>query len=127
MNSKILIEGNCIFLSMDLTGMDLYQKGKARKKFINDTTLVEEYADTMIRNIMRKYGIIVTTTDKNVLRCQFDTLKRKGITIEIVDFYKNLELAECEYITTTKNGMTIILEEEKYLLCGVEVKEIIND
>ena len=127
MNSKILIEGNCIFLSMDLTGMDLYQKGKARKKFINDTTLVEEYADTMIRNIMRKYGIIVTTTDKNVLRCQFDTLKRKGITIEIVDFYKNLELAECEYITTTKNGMTVILEEEKYLLCGVEVKEIIND
>ena len=122
---KIVIENNTVFLTLDLKGLGLYEKGKAIHRFINnDTKIVEDYADTIIRGILRRNGINVYSNDKSVLKCLFDTLKRKGKRIEIIDFYKNANIDNCEILKTTDNKMTVLLEEDRYLECGVEIKEV---
>ena len=122
---KIVIENNTVFLTLDLKGLGLYEKGKAIRRFINnDTKIVEDYADTIIRGILRRNGINVYSNDKSVLKCLFDTLKRKGKRIEIIDFYKNANIDNCEILKTTDNKMTVLLEEDRYLECGVEIKEV---
>lgn len=121
----IKIENQTIFLSLDLKGMGLYERGKAIRQFINsDTKVVEDYADTMIRAIFKKYGIYINTHDKSALASLFNALKDKGKTIDIIDFYKNADLSGCEIITRTKSGMTVLLEDNRYIICGVEIKEI---
>lgn len=121
---KIMIQDDTIFLTLDLKGLDLYQRGKAIRKFINsDTKIVEDYADTLIRAIFKRNGINVYGDDKSVLNRAFDTLKQKGKQIEIIDFYQNVDLERCEIITTTKTKMTILIEDNRYLLAGVIVKE----
>jgi hypothetical protein len=121
---KIMIQDDTIFLTLDLKGLDLYQRGKAIRKFINsDTKIVEDYADTLIRAIFKRNGINVYGDDKSVLNRAFDTLKQKGKQIELIDFYQNVDLERCEIITTTKTKMTILIEDNRYLQCGVIVKE----
>lgn len=121
---KIMIQDDTIFLTLDLKGLDLYQRGKAIRKFINsDTKIVEDYADTLIRAIFKRNGINVYGDDKSVLNRAFDTLKQKGKQIEIIDFYQNVDLERCDVITTTKTKMTILIEDNRYLLAGVIVKE----
>ena len=119
-----MIQDDTIFLTLDLKGLDLYQRGKAIRKFINsDTKIVEDYADTLIRAIFKRNGINVYGDDKSVLNRAFDTLKQKGKQIEIIDFYQNVDLERCDVITTTKTKMTILIEDNRYLLAGVIVKE----
>ena len=119
-----MIQDDTIFLTLDLKGLDLYQRGKAIRKFINsDTKIVEDYADTLIRAIFKRNGINVYGDDKSVLNRAFDTLKQKGKQIEIIDFYQNVDLERCEIITTTKTKMTILIEDNRYLLAGIIVKE----
>ena len=121
---KLTIQDNTIFLTLDLKGLDLYQRGKAIRKFINsDTKIVEDYADTLIRAIFKRNGINVYGDDKSVLNRAFDTLKQKGKQIEIIDFYQNVDLERCEIVTTTKTKMTILIEDNRYLQCGIIVKE----
>ena len=121
---KIMIQDDTIFLTLDLKGLDLYQRGKAIRKFINsDTKIVEDYADTLIRAIFKRNGINVYGDDKSVLNRAFDTLKQKGKQIEIIDFYQNVDLERCEIVTTTKTKMTILIEDNRYLQAGVIVKE----
>ena len=56
---KILIQDNTIFLTMDLKGLDLYERGKVIRRFINsDTKIVEDYADRLCKAILRKNGRI---------------------------------------------------------------------
>lgn len=122
---KILIQDDTIFLTLDLKGLDLYQRGKAIRTFINsDTKIVEDYADTMIRAIMKRNGINIYGNDKSVLKGAFDRLKAKGKDIEVIDYYKNLDLERCEVLATTKTQMTIMLEDNRYLNVDVVVKEI---
>lgn len=122
---KICIQDDTIFLTLDLKGLDLYQRGKAIRTFINsDTKIVEDYADTMIRAIMKKNGINIYGNDKSVLKEAFDRLKTKGKAIEITDYYKNLDIERCEVLATTKNKMTVLLEDNRYLNVGIVVKEI---
>lgn len=119
-----MIQDDTIFLTLDLKGLDLYQRGKAIRKFINsDTKIVEDYADTLIRAIFKRNGINVYGDDKSVLNRAFDTLKQMGKQIEIIDFYQNVDLERCEIITTTKTKMTILIEDNRLLQCGVIVKE----
>lgn len=119
-----MIQDDTIFLTLDLKGLDLYQRGKAIRKFINsDTKIVEDYADTLIRAIFKRNGINVYGDDKSVLNRAFDTLKQKGKQIEIIDFYQNVDLERCEIITTTKTKMTILIEDNRFLQCGIIVKE----
>jgi len=121
---KIMIQDDTIFLTLDLKGLDLYQRGKAIRKFINsDTKIVEDYADTLIRAIFKRNGINVYGDDKSVLNRAFDTLKQKGKQIEIIDFYQNVDLERCEIVTTTKTKMTILIEDNRFLQCGIIVKE----
>lgn len=122
---KILIQDDTIFLTLDLKGLDLYEKGKAIRTFINsDSKIVEDYADTMIRAIMKRNGINIYGNDKSVLKGAFDSLNAKGKDIEITDYYKDLDIERCEVIATTKTKMTILLEDNRYLNLGVVVKEI---
>lgn len=119
-----MIQDDTIFLTLDLKGLDLYQRGKAIRKFINsDTKIVEDYADTLIRAIFKRNGINVYGDDKSVLNRAFDTLKQKGKQIEIIDFYQNVDLERCEIVTTTKTKMTILIEDNRFLQCGIIVKE----
>lgn len=123
-----MIQDDTIFLTLDLKGLDLYQRGKAIRKFINsDTKIVEDYADTLIRAIFKRNGINVYGDDKSVLNRAFDTLKQKGKQIEIIDFYQNVDLERCEIVTTTKTKMTILIEDNRFLQCGIIVKEGIRN
>lgn len=122
---KIVIENSTIFLTLDLKGLGLYERGKAIRRFINsDTKIVEDYADTMIRSILRKNGICINSTDKQVLQEAFDTLKAKGKTIEVIDFYKDKSFYHCEYVSMSSGSITVILEDNRYLECAIEIKEI---
>ena len=121
---QILIEDDTIFLTLDLKNLNLYQRGKAIRTFINsDTKIVEDYADNLIRAIMRRNGINIYGNDKSALQSAFDTLKSKGKDIEVTDYYKDLDLERCEIIATTKSQMTIVLEDNRYLNVGVVIKE----
>lgn len=111
---------------MDLKGLDLYKRGKAIRRFINsDTKIVEDYADTMIRTIFRRYGINLGGHNEIDFEKALIELKHYGVEIIIKDFYKDIvrQPYNCEIIETTKNGMTILLEDNRYLECGVEIKE----
>ena len=121
---KILIEDNTIFMSLDLKGLNLYQRGKAIRTFINsDTKIVEDYADNLIRSILRKYGITISDTSEDSYLNAMIKLRQKNKRIEVTDYYKDLDIERCEVVTTTKSKMTILLEDNRYLNVGVMICE----
>ena len=121
----LFIENNTIFLTLDLKGMNLYQRGKAIRKFINsDTKVVEDYCDTLIRAIFKRNGINIHSNDKQAYKEAFDTLNGKGKRIEIIDFYRNAEFDDCEYLTTNDGQMTVLLESGRYLQTAIEIREV---
>ena len=120
----ITIEDNIIFMTMDLKGLDLYERGKAIRRFINsDTKIVQDYVDRLCIEIMTRNGINIPSMDKNALKRAFDTLKAKGKEIKLIDFYWNKQLMGCQ-VLERKDYITIILEENRILECGVEVREV---
>ena len=122
---KIEIDGNCLYLIQDLWGMDTYQRAKALVDFCDkETKIFEKRIDRAIIDIFEKNGINVVSTNKSVLKKALDTLKSKGKTIEIEDILKGVEDSyNVEFITNTKNHFTIMLEDKRYLQCGVCVME----
>lgn len=123
---QIEIEDNTIYLSMDLKGLDLYERGKAIRRFINsDTKIVQDYVDRLCVAIFERNGIKLPTLEKSVLKWAFDTLKAKGKDISVSDFYLNKQLMGCQ-VLARKDYITILLEDNRYIECGVVVKEIEN-
>ena len=121
---QIEIEDSTIYLSMDLKGLDLYERGKAIRRFINsDIKIVQDYVDMLCVCIFKKNGINVLSMDKSALERAFDSLKAKGKKIDLIDIYKNKEIWHSQ-ILDSKDYITIVLEENRYLECGVKVEEV---
>ena len=122
---KILIQDNTIFLTMDLKGLDLYQRGKVIRRFVNsDTRIVEDYADRLCKAILSKYGINVKDTTDIAYEQALDKFKELGKELRVVDFYKDTNLDNCELVQRSKNKITVLIESNRYLMAGIEVREV---
>lgn len=121
---KIEVDGNCLYLIQDLWGMDTYERSKALVDFCDkETKIFEKRIDRAIIDIFERNGINIVSTNKSVLKKALDTLKSKGKTIEVEDLLENIRDYNIEHITNTKNHFTIMLEDKRYLQCGVCVME----
>lgn len=121
---KITIDDNCVFLTLDLYGLDLYERGKAIRHFVDrDTLILEDYVDELIKGCLERNDIIVTNKDKSVLKQAFDSLKAKNKDIKVINFYGSGNLMGCRFIDC-KHRITTVIEDNRYLQAGIEVKEI---
>lgn len=119
---KLTKENNCIYLTQDLWGMNLYQRTKAIEKFVkNETKILEYCVDNELKAIFNRNGIIVLTNDESVLNRAFDMLNAKGISIDIKDLFKNKKIYKGVVVGTSNNEMTVVLEDDRYIQCGVEI------
>ena len=114
-------ENNCYYLSQDLSGMDLYERTRAIKRFINsDTKILEECVNNEIKAIFKAKGINAYSNDESVLKGALDTFNRQYGAITLVDLFKK-PIERCEKIDN-KNGMTIVIEDNRFIECGMEIK-----
>ena len=121
MKPIITKENNCYYLSQDLSGMDLYERTRAIKRFVSsDTKILEECISTEIKAIFKAKGINAYSSEESVLKSALDTFNRQYGTITIVDIFKN-PVEHCEKIDN-KNGMTIVIEDNRFIVCGMEIK-----
>lgn len=118
-------EDNCLWMIQDLTDSTIYEKSKAIVNFCDKE--IKEFEKVIDREILRvftKNGINVPSTDKSVLKLAYGVLKGKGKTIEIIDQLENYkDLDNCELVKTTKQGLSIILEDNTHLQCCVRIEE----
>lgn len=118
-------DNNCIYLTQDLWGMDLYERSKAIVDFCNkETKLFEKEIDRLLLSVFERNGVNIYSTDKSVLKQAFDTLKANGKTIRISDLFKDIPLYDTEIVKETKNHFMVVLESKRYLQCGVHIQEI---
>ena len=120
---QITIEDGIVFLTQDLKGLGLYDKAKAIRQFVNDTKIIEDYVDELIKGILFKNGITLVSKSECSLKCAFDSLKEKGKEIRVKDFYGGREMWRGRFIET-KNEITVMLEDNRYLQAGVKVEEV---
>lgn len=118
---KTFREDNCLYLIQDLQGLDTYERAKAIVNFCDkETKSFEKQIDLVILDIFERNGINIPNTDKSVLKRAFAILKENNKTIEIVDLYKDYKQL---IVRETKNHFNVILDENRFLECGVMVKE----
>ena len=116
-------QGKVFVLSQNIKNLDTYHKAKAIENFINKETKVLEMAiETHLRQVLRDNGVIAYDGSQQALERAFLELEQKGIGIEIVDRY--YELNGERIIGQSPNEMTIINEDD-ILSCAMEV--IVNN
>ena len=114
-------------MTEDLCNLKGYDRAKAIVNFCDkETKNFEKIIDRAILDIFERNGINIPNTNKGVLQIAFDLLKSKGTTICINDVYHENETFNAEVIKQDKL-FTIVLVEDRYLECGIELKEIKND
>lgn len=105
-------------MSMDINGMSIYEKAKATNRFLNnETKVLEQVLETILRNYLRESGIIVKDGSKQALERAFWELEQKGKKIDIIDRYYHLNE---KTIGESPNGMTVI-EEDDTISCAMEI------
>lgn len=114
-------EDSTIFvMSLDISGLDTFDRAKAIDHFIyKDTKVLEIALENHLREILRGYGIIPYDGSESALEKAFDTLKSKGMELEIRDRY--YELYNERIIALSPNQMTVILESDNILSCAMEI------
>ena len=124
--ATIYKDENCLYLTQDLSGMGTYDRAKAIVNFCDkETKLFEKEIDRAILEIFERNGINIPNTDKSVLKLAFDLLKSKGKDIMIINLYAtNLKSIYQSQLVKETKLFTIWLEDNRYLQCGVEIKEI---
>lgn len=106
-------------MSQFVGGLNIYEKAKATKRFIdNETKVLEMVLESDLREILRSYGIIPLDGTKNSLERAFVQLESIGKSIEIRDRY--YEINGEHIIGESANKMTII-EEDNILSCAMEI------
>lgn len=125
MTSPQIYEDNgCFYLVQDLHGLDELEKAKAITSFASKgTKLLEMYLDSELEKILLDNFILLKNKDKATIKKALEKLESQGKRIEIEDLFSGGDFYKCKKITTTKNMMTIVLEEDRYLQCGVKVSE----
>ena len=122
--TKIIKSDDCLYLIDDLWGMDTYDRSKAIVNFCDkETKRFEKEIDMAIIDIFERNGINIPNTEKSVLKKAFAMLKEKKRTIDIVDLLEDVRDYNVETIRETKNHFTVVLEDKRYLQCGVQVVE----
>ena len=107
-------------MSLNISDLDTYSRAKAIDHFIyKDTKVLEIALENHLRDILRGYGIIPYDGSESALQEAFDTLKSKGIELEIRDRY--YELYNERIIALSPNQMTVILESDNILSCAMEI------
>ena len=118
-------EGNCYYLTLDLKDLSNYDKAKVVHHFINrDTEILELYIDNEIRRFLARYGIVASLTDKEDIEVALNKLRREyHKDIKIHDLYKGMRAdIHIHFVGMSKNLMTVVLEDDRYLQCGIEVE-----
>lgn len=122
--TKIIKNDDCLYLVDDLWGMDIYERSKAIVNFCDkETKRFEKEIDVAIMDIFERNGINIPNTEKSVLKQAFAMLKEKNKTIEIVDLLEKVIDYNIELVKETKNHFVVVLEDKRYLQCGVRVVE----
>jgi hypothetical protein len=101
--------------------MDLYERTRAIKRFVNsDTKILEECVNNEIKAIFKAKGINAYSNDESVLKSALDTFNREYGTITIVDLFKK-PIDRCEKIDK-KADITIVIEDNRFIVCGMDIK-----
>ena len=106
-------------MSQDISGLNLYERAKAQKRFIeSETKVLEMVLESDLREILRVNGVIPQDGGENALEVAFAQLQAKGKHIEIRDRYYNLY--DEKIVGESPNKMTVILEGST-LSCAMEI------
>lgn len=112
-NSQIFV------MTMDTSGMSIYEKAKATQRFLNtETKVLEQILETLARNVLRENGIIVRDGGNQALEHALWELEQRGKTIAFYDRYKDIENENI--IGESPNFMTVI-EEDNKISCAMEM------
>ena len=110
-------------MSLNISGLNLYEKAKATKRFAeSETKVLEQVLETDLRHILRSNGIIPSDGSEQALEKALMKLELLGKTIEIRDRY--FEFNGERVVGESPNHMTII-EEDEILSCAMEI--IVNE
>lgn len=110
------------YMHLDLTGLDIFERAKAQKRFISsDTKVLETLLETDLRQFLRDNGIIPQDGSESALNDAITTLKvEKHKELNVIDRYYNVN--DERIIGESDNFMTILLENENLLGCSMEVR-----
>jgi len=112
-NSKVYV------LSMNVSGLGLYEKAKAITRFINkETKVLEQVIESDLRQVLRENGISIDDGSGQALEKAFILFETQGKSIDIQDRY--YEIGNERIIGESDSSMTII-EEDNLISCAVEV------
>lgn len=110
-------------MSLYVGDLDLYEKAKLTKRFIDrETKVLEQVLETDLRNFLRQNGVLPYDGSNQALEKAFAQLEIKGKSVEIRDRYYEIEGENI--IGESPNHMTVI-EENGLLSCAMEV--VIHD
>ena len=103
--------GKIFVLSQSIKGLSEYERAKITERFINKETKVLEMAmETYLRQFLRDNGAMPYDGSQDALNRAFLELENKGIKIDIVDRY--YELNGERIIGQSPNEMTVINEDD---------------
>ena len=103
--------GKIFVMSQSIKDLNEYEKSKTTYSFINKETKVLEMAiETYLRQVLRDNGISIKDGSQDALNRAFLELENKGIKIDIVDRY--YEINGERIIGESPNEMTIINEDD---------------
>lgn len=110
------------YMSLDLTGLDIFERAKAQKRFISsDTKVLETLLETDLRQFLRDNGIIAKDGSQDALNEAITTLKvEKSKVLNVIDRY--YQVNDERIVGESDNYMTILLENENLLGCSMEVR-----
>lgn len=113
-NSQIFV------MTMNISGLSIYEKAKATERFINkETKVLEQVLETILRNYLKQNGVIPYDGSNQALEKAFNELEFKGKRIDIIDRY--YELQNETIVGESPNGMTVI-EEDGILSAAMEIR-----
>lgn len=108
--------GKVFVISRNISGLNPYQKLLATRNFIDKQPKLMELAlEEDLRQVFIDNGISVNDCSKDALKRSFDELNAKGISIDLVDRYKDTK----EKIISS--GDITIINESDILSMAMEI------
>lgn len=121
---QIYQDNGSFYLVQDLDGLDELNRAKAITNFVSKSTkLLELYLDSELEKIFVGNFILLKDKEKKTIVNAINQLKELGKQIEIKDLFSGKDFYKCRKIAKTKGNMTIVLEDDRFLQCGVKISE----